>query len=49
VIEGLRLLIEQQAEEIEKLKGQLSNNSRNSSKPPSGDGIPKPAPKAARH
>jgi hypothetical protein len=27
--------MEQQAEEIEKLKGQLSNNSQNSSKPPS--------------
>ncbi len=48
VIEDLRLQIRQQAEEIEKLKGQLGKNSRNSSKPPSSDGLSKPAPKSLR-
>lgn len=46
VIEDLRLQITQQAEEIEKLKGQLGKNSRNSGKPPFSDGLSKPAPKS---
>jgi transposase len=48
VIEGLRLQIQQQAEEIAKLKGQLGKNSQNSSKPPASDGLSKPAPKSLR-
>ena len=48
VIDELRLQIKQQAEEIEKLKGQLGKNSQNSSKPPSSDGLSKPAPKSLR-
>ncbi len=48
VIESLRLQIAQQAEEIERLKGQLGKNSQNSSKPPSSDGLSKPAPKSLR-
>ncbi|NOQ76645.1 MAG: hypothetical protein GQ475_02400 [Methylococcaceae bacterium] len=41
VIESLRLQIRQQADDIEKLKEQLDKNSRNSSKPPSSDGLSK--------
>jgi transposase len=48
VIESLRLQIRQQADDIEKLKGQLDKNSRNSSKPPSSDGLSKPDPKNLR-
>ncbi len=48
MIDELRLQIKQQAEEIEKLKGQLGKNSQNSSKPPSSDGLSKPAPKSLR-
>ncbi len=44
----LRLIIQQQAEELEKIKGQLSKNSQNSSKPPASDGLSKPAPKSLR-
>lgn len=35
----LRLIVQQQAEELEKIKGQLSKNSQNSSKSPSSDGL----------
>jgi hypothetical protein len=40
LVGGLRLQIAQQAEEIEKRKGQLGKNSR---KPPSSDGLPRKA------
>ena len=49
LIGELRLIIQQQAEELEKIKGQLSKNSQNSSKPPSSDGLSKPAPKSLRN
>ena len=48
LVAELRLTIKQQAEEIEKLKEQISKNSQNSSKPPSTDGLSKPAPKSLR-
>jgi transposase len=48
LVAELRLTIKQQAEEIEKLRGQVSKNSQNSSKPPSTDGLSKPAPKSLR-
>ena len=41
-------LIAQLNQTIQELKGQLNKNSRNSSKPPSGDGFKKPAPKSLR-
>jgi len=48
VIEGLRLEIAQLRDEVATLKGHLGKNSRNSSKPPSSDGLSKPAPKSLR-
>jgi len=48
VLKSLRLQIRQQADEIEVLKGRLDKNSRNSSKPPSSDGLSKPDPKNLR-
>ena len=47
-IKRLDRKVEQQSEEIKKLKGQLSLYSRNSSKPPSTDGLQKPSPKSLR-
>lgn len=47
-IEGLRLEIAQLQKEVAALKGQLGKNSQNSSKPPSSDGLTKPAPKSLR-
>jgi uncharacterized coiled-coil protein SlyX len=48
LVAELRLIIKQKDEEIEKLKGQISKNSKNSSKPPSTDGLSKPDPKSLR-
>ncbi|MDO8970620.1 MAG: IS66 family transposase [Saprospiraceae bacterium] len=48
VIDALRLQVEQLRGELEHVKAQLGKNSQNSSKPPSSDGLSKPAPKSLR-
>ncbi len=48
IIEQQTLVIERQRQEIAELKERLNRNSRNSSKPPSSDGLAKPAPKSLR-
>lgn len=48
LVDELGVIIKRLAEEIDRLKGQLGKNSQNSSKPPSSDGMNKPAPKSLR-
>jgi len=48
IIREQRQIIERLSAEIAELKAQLAKNSHNSSKPPSSDGLKKPAPKSQR-
>lgn len=48
VIEGLRAEVVELKAEVADLKRQLAQNSRNSSRPPSSDGLAKPSPKSLR-
>ena len=48
IIKVLFAIIQKQAEEIAELKAQINQNSNNSSKPPSSDGLAKPAVKSLR-
>ena len=41
--------VRQLRRQVKELKARLALNSRNSSKPPSTDGLTKPAPKSLRH
>lgn len=48
LITDLYALVAELREEIKQLKEQIAKNSKNSSKPPSTDGLSKPAPKSLR-
>jgi transposase len=47
-VRRLRVLVEELGAENAELRRRLAQNSRNSSKPPSGEGLGKPAPKSRR-
>jgi transposase len=47
-VEMLQTQVAELRKEVQKLKDQLAKNSRNSSKPPSSDGLKKPSPKSLR-
>jgi transposase len=47
-VSGLKKVVSSLQAQVEELQGQLAKNSQNSSKPPSSDGLNKPAPKSLR-
>jgi transposase len=47
-VSGLKKVVSSLQARVEELQGQLAKNSQNSSKPPSSDGLNKPAPKSLR-
>ena len=48
LIIGLWAMVQKLEARVEELEGRLSKNSQNSNKPPSSDGLNKPAPKSLR-
>jgi transposase len=48
MVDGLIAMIQQLADRVQALEDQVAKNSRNSSKPPSSDGLNKPAPRSLR-